>query len=212
VDEYNGQPVLPFACAEEFRTWLDANHETSTGLWIKFAKRDSGIPSVYYAQALDVALCYGWIDGQARSLDDSHYLQRFTPRTSRSRWSKINRTKVAALIEAGRMTPAGQQAIDAAKADGRWDAAYDSPRTATVPADLRAALDANPEAAAFFETLSSQNRFAILHRTTEAKRAETRAKRIATFVEMLARHETVHPQRSPRAQKSPRAQSSSPPR
>lgn len=195
MNEYNGQPVLPFASDEEFLTWLDANHETSTGLWIKFAKRDSGIPSVYYAQALDVALCYGWIDGQAKSLDDSYYLQRFTPRTTRSRWSKINRTKVAALIEAGRMTPAGQRAIDAAKADGRWDAAYDSPRTATVPDDLRAALDADPEAAAFFETLSSQNRYAILHRTAEAKRAETRAKRIAKFVEMLARHETIHPQK-----------------
>ena len=195
VDEYNGQPVRPFASDEEFLTWLDANHETSTGLWIKFAKRDSGIPSVYYAQALDVALCYGWIDGQAKSLDDSYYLQRFTPRTTRSRWSKINRTKVAALIEAGRMTPAGQRAIDAAKADGRWDAAYDSPRTATVPDDLRAALDADPEAAAFFETLSSQNRYAILHRTAEAKRTETRAKRIAMFVDMLARHETIHPQK-----------------
>ena len=184
-------PVLEFASPAEFDAWLREHHETEPGLWLKVAKK--GSVGVSYPQAVELALCYGWIDGQARSLDDMHYLQRFTPRTARSKWSKINRDKVTALIEAGRMTPAGLRAVAAAKADGRWDAAYAGPATATVPPDLRSALDANPAAAEFFATLDSRNRFAILHRTQDAKRPETRARRIDKFVTMLANSEKIYP-------------------
>lgn len=184
-------PVLEFASPAEFESWLRAHHETEPGLWLKVAKK--GFVGVSYPQAVELALCYGWIDGQARSLDQRHYLQRFTPRTARSKWSKINRDKVLALIEAGRMTPAGLRAVEAAKADGRWDAAYAGPASSTVPADLQAALDANPAAGKFFATLDSRNRFAILHRTEDAKRPETRARRIDKFVTMLAAQEKIYP-------------------
>ncbi|MDQ3083035.1 MAG: YdeI/OmpD-associated family protein, partial [Gemmatimonadota bacterium] len=146
-----------------------------------------------FTEALDVALCYGWIDGQRRSFDEESFFQRFTPRRKKSIWSKINRAKAADLIKCGRMRPAGLAAIEAAKADGRWDAAYDSGRTAEVPEDLQAELDANPDAKAFFATVSSQNRYAILFRVQTAKKPETRAKRIKQFVGMLARKETLHP-------------------
>jgi uncharacterized protein YdeI (YjbR/CyaY-like superfamily) len=182
-----------FASAEEWEAWLRAHHDTAPGVWIKFARKGSGVPTVTYMEALQTALCFGWIDGQARSLDESFYLQRFTPRRARSIWSKRNRDFATALIESGRMQPAGLREVERAKADGRWDAAYDAPSTATVPDDLRAALDASPSAAAFFETLSSQNRYAILHRVQTAKKPETRARRIATFVAMLERGETLHP-------------------
>lgn len=185
--------VIPFASQAEFESWLDTNHETSTGIWLKIAKKDAGIPSVTYAEAVESALCYGWIDGQARRVDDDYYQQRFTPRTPRSKWSKINRDKVIALTEAGRMRPAGLRQVDAAKADGRWDAAYASPANATVPDDLQQALDANPSAAAFFATLDSRNRYAILHRTQDAKKPETRARRIATFITMLTNGEKIYP-------------------
>jgi uncharacterized protein YdeI (YjbR/CyaY-like superfamily) len=184
--------VIPFASQAEFESWLDANHETSSEVWIKIAKKGAGVPSVTYAEAVESALCFGWIDGQARKVDDSFYQQRFTPRRSRSNWSVINRDKVTALIEAGRMRPAGQRQIDAAKADGRWDAAYAGPATMPVPDDLAVALAANSEAAAFFATLDSRNRFAILHRTNDAKRPETRARRIAKFVTMLANGEKIY--------------------
>lgn len=157
------------------------------------AKKDSGITSVNHAEALEVALCYGWIDGQRKAEDGKYFLQRFTPRTPRSTWSKINRDKALKLIEEGRMQPAGLAEVDRARADGRWDAAYDAQSVANVPPDLQAALDANPKAAAFFAKLDSRNRYAVLFRTQGAKKPETRARRIAQFVEMLAKGEKIHP-------------------
>ena len=186
--------VLPFATPEEWEAWLRAHHETVTaGVWIKFARKGSGIPTVTYRDALQVALRFGWIDGQARSHDESWYLQRFTPRRARSIWSKRNRDFATALIEAGEMEPAGLREVERAKADGRWDAAYDAPSTATVPDDLKAALDANPAAAEFFAGLDGRNRYAILHRVQTAKRPETRARRIETFVAMLEAGEKIYP-------------------
>jgi uncharacterized protein YdeI (YjbR/CyaY-like superfamily) len=185
------QPVLAFASQDEFRAWMEAAHATSDGIWLKFAKKGTGVPSVTYAEALDVALCFGWIDGQVKRLDETHYLQRWTPRRRRSPWSRRNVDKVAALIEAGLMQPAGQAEIDRAKADGRWERAYDGPKNATVPDDLQAALDANPKAAEFFATLSGTNRYAILYRLQDAKRPETRQRRLETFVGMLERGETL---------------------
>jgi uncharacterized protein YdeI (YjbR/CyaY-like superfamily) len=178
-------PVVPFASAEAWRDWLRDHHASSPGVWLKLAKKGSGLPSVTYAEAVDEALCFGWIDGQARSLGETHHLQKFTPRAKRSMWSKRNREKVAALIAAGRMQPAGLREIERAKADGRWDAAYDAPSTSTVPDDLQRELDRDPEAAAFFVTLDSRNRYAILHRVQTAKKPETRARRIDKFVAML---------------------------
>jgi uncharacterized protein YdeI (YjbR/CyaY-like superfamily) len=186
-------PILAFATASEWEAWLREHHDSAPGVWIKFARKGSGVASVTYMEALHAALSFGWIDGQARSLDEVSYVQRFTPRRARSIWSKRNREFAAALIESGRMQPAGLREVERAKADGRWDAAYDAPSTATVPDDLRAALDAAPGAAAFFETLNAQNRYAILHRVQTAKRAETRARRIEKFVGMLERGERLHP-------------------
>lgn len=186
-------PVKPFRSQETWQRWLDAHHERSLGVWIQFARKDSGIATVTHGQALDVALCYGWIDGQVKPLDDRYFLQRFTPRTARSKWSKVNRDHVARLTDAGRMRPAGIRQVEAAKADGRWDAAYDSPRTAAVPEDLRAALNKDPRAAAFFDTLKGRNRYAILYRLQSAKRPETRARRIEAFVAMLSNGETIYP-------------------
>ncbi len=157
------------------------------------ARKGSGIASVTHAEALEVALCYGWIDGQRKAEDDTHFLQRFTPRTPRSTWSKINRDKALKLIEEGRMQPAGLAEVDRARADGRWDAAYDAQSVATVPPDLQAAFDANPKAAAFFAKLDSRNRYSVLFRTQGAKKPETRARRIAQFVEMLAKGEKIYP-------------------
>jgi uncharacterized protein YdeI (YjbR/CyaY-like superfamily) len=184
-------PIRGFASAKAFGTWLAKQHTKSPGIWLKIPKRGSGEPGPTYAEALDEALRFGWIDSQKQALDDAFFLQRFTPRGPKSTWSKVNRDKIAALLEAGRMEPAGLAAVEAAKADGRWDAAYDSPRTATVPPDLQLALDAEPAAKVFFAGLSSQNRFAILYRVQEAKRADTRAKRIEKFVAMCARGETI---------------------
>jgi uncharacterized protein YdeI (YjbR/CyaY-like superfamily) len=184
--------VQSFASAGDWERWLHEHHAEAPGVWLRLAKKSSGITSVTYAEAVDVALCYGWIDGQARGVDDTWHLQKFTPRRAQSTWSKRNREKVAALIEAGRMQPAGLAEIERAKADGRWDAAYDAPSTATVPEDLQRELDANPAAAEFFATLNSQNRYAILHRIQTAKKPETRARRIAQFVDMLARGEKLY--------------------
>lgn len=178
--------LIFFEGPEQFDAWLHRNGATETELWIKYAKKGSGLKSLSYDEALDVALCHGWIDGLVRSVDDTYYSQRWTPRTKRSKWSKRNCSKVEELIAAGRMLPAGLAEIEKAKADGRWDAAYAGPATIEMPDDLRAALDANPEAAAFFKTLNSQNRYAVLLRVHDAKRPETRARRIAQFVEMLA--------------------------
>ncbi|MEU6537673.1 YdeI/OmpD-associated family protein [Streptomyces sp. NPDC047000] len=185
--------TVVFASAEAFEAWLGENHAVSPGIWIKLRKKGPGIVALDYAQALDVALCYGWIDGRKAKFDDEWWIQRFTPRTSRSKWSKVNRDKVAALVEQGRMRPPGQAEVDRALADGRWEAAYDSARTATVPDDLAAALAAEPGAAEFFGTLDGQNRYAILYRIQDAKKAETRARRIEKYVGMLARGEKLHP-------------------
>lgn len=184
--------VIPFATQADLESWLDEHHETATEVWIKIAKKDSGVPSVTYAEAVESALCYGWIDGQARRVDDTFYQQRFTPRSARGKWSAINRDRVTALAEAGRLRPAGRRQVEAAQADGRWEAAYPGPASATIPEDLQRALDANPDAAAFFATLDSRNRYAILHRLHDAKKPETRARRIAKFVTMLAKGERIH--------------------
>ena len=186
--------VLQFATPEDWEAWLTDSHATSNGLWIRFGKKNSGIQSVTYAEALEVALCYGWIDGQKKSYDDKTWLQKFTPRGKKSIWSKINREKVEALIKNKRMKLAGLKAIESAKQDGRWEAAYDSQSKATVPEDFQTALDENAKAKAFYGTLKSMNRYAILFRIQTTKKAETRARRIQQFIEMLERNETIHPQ------------------
>ncbi|CAA2108529.1 YdeI/OmpD-associated family protein [Variovorax paradoxus] len=185
----------PVECtnADSWARWLKRHHASAAGVWLRIAKKDSGIASIDYAGALEEALCWGWIDGQRRSDDAQYFQQRFTPRTRRSIWSQINRAKVLKLIEEGRMQPAGHAEIERAKADGRWDAAYEGVAAATVPPDLQAALHANKKAAKFFATLDSRNRFAILFRTQSAKKPETRARRIAQFVEMLVKGEKIHP-------------------
>lgn len=184
--------MLGLATREAWAAWLEAGHASSPGVWLRIAKKGSGVASVSYAEALEVALCHGWIDGQKRPLDDRFWLQRFTPRTPRSRWSKRNRGLAERLIASGEMSAAGLREVERARADGRWDAAYDSHSTATVPPDLQAALDADPGAAAFFAGLDSANRYAILYRVQEARRPETRARRIATFVAMLAEGRRIH--------------------
>lgn len=181
-----------FKNAKAFETWLKKHHATSDGLWLQIAKRGAAEPSVTYAEAVEIALCWGWIDGQKKGLDDQHFLQRFTPRRARSVWSKVNVEKVAALIESGRMQAPGLAQVEAAKADGRWARAYDGARTAVVPDDLLAALNAQPPAKAFFATLNASNRYAVLWRIQTAVKPETRARRIAQLVDMLARGETVH--------------------
>jgi uncharacterized protein YdeI (YjbR/CyaY-like superfamily) len=193
MTEKQDLPMLPFASAADWESWLAENHATSQGLWIKIAKKGRGIPTVTHAEALDAALCYGWIDGQRDALDEDFFLQRFTPRRARSRWSKINRDKVMRLIEQGAMQPAGLREIERAKADGRWDAAYDSQRTAEIPEDLQRALDENEAAREFFAMLRGQNRYAVLYRIQDAKRPGTRAKRIEQFVAMLAKGKTIYP-------------------
>jgi uncharacterized protein YdeI (YjbR/CyaY-like superfamily) len=185
--------ALEFANRKAWVSWLDKNHSKSPGIWMRLAKKASGGQSVSYNEALEVALCYGWIDGQRKSDGEAAWLQKLIPRANKSNWSKINRKKALALIEAGRMKPAGWQAIERAKADGSWDAAYDSPSTASVPVDLQAALDNSPRAKAFFATLDSQNRYAVLYRIQTVKKAETRSRKIQQFVEMLARSEKLHP-------------------
>ncbi|MFN2451168.1 MAG: YdeI family protein [Candidatus Dormibacteria bacterium] len=183
---------LCFASAAAWREWLEGHGAESPGVWLRLAKKGSGVTTVTYSDALDVALCFGWIDGQKGALDGRYWLQRFTRRGARSRWSKINRDRADALLAAGLMTPAGRAEIDRARADGRWDAAYSGQRTATVPDDLQVALDANPKAQGFFARLSGAGRYAILYRIDEAKRPETRARRIERFVAMLAAGEAPH--------------------
>jgi len=187
----DSSPAL-FKSAKAFEAWLKKNHASSDGLWLKIAKRGAREPSVTYPEAVEVALCWGWIDGLKKALDDQHFLQRFTPRRARSVWSKINVDKAEALIEAGRMQPPGHAQIEAAKADGRWARAYDGARTSAVPDDLLAALEAEPRAKAFFATIDATNRYAVLWRIQTAVKPETRARRIAQLVEMLARGETIH--------------------
>lgn len=186
------QPIIAFATAAEFRRWLVRHHADHPGVWIRIARKGSGIRSVTYAEALDEALCLGWIDGQRKSCDETTYLQKFTRRGKRSIWSKINVGHVARLEQAGRMKPAGLAAVAAAKADGRWDAAYQSFSAVEIPEDFRAALAEEPVAAAFFETLNKTQRYAFLFRIATARKPETRRKRIADFVALLKREEKLH--------------------
>ncbi len=184
-------PVILFASQAEFETWLEEN-AAGDGLWLKIAKKGSGVTSIGYAEALESALCFGWIDSQKRGFDEIYFLQRFTPRRPRGKWSQINRAKAEELIAAGAMRPAGLAEVEAAKADGRWDAAYPGQRTAGVPADLKRELEHSEAARDFFSTLDSANRYAILYRLQEAKKPETRERRLRKFIEMLERGEKFH--------------------
>ena len=194
--------IRPFRTAAAFEKWLSANHDRELEIWIRIFKKDSGRPTVTHAEALEIALCWGWIDAIRKSFDDESFLQRFTPRRPKSIWSQVNREHIARLTADGRMTPHGQKHVDAAKADGRWDAAYAPIRSITVdtmPADLRAAIEANARARKTFETLSRQNLFALVFRTNNMKTPAGRAKKIAELVAMLARGETIIPEtRRPR--------------
>ena len=184
--------VLDLPDGPAWEAWLQEHHTTAPEAWLRIAKKGSGLASLSIGEALDGALCFGWIDGQRRGLDEVSFLQRYCPRRTRSTWSQVNVEKVARLTAEGRMRPAGQAEVDAARADGRWEAAYERQSTATVPDDLAAALAADPEAEAFFETLAGANRYAILYRVHDAKKPETRAARIAKFVELCHDHRTVH--------------------
>jgi len=186
-------PVMTFESTDAWDAWLAAHHAGSPGLWLKIAKKGAAGTTISYSEALDVALCHGWIDGQKGRHDDEYWLQRFTPRKPGSNWSKINTERAAALIESGRMRPAGLREVERAQADGRWEQAYESQSRVTVPEDLARALAANERARAFFATLDSANRYAILYRIGTAKKPETRAKRIDTFVAMLSEHKKIHP-------------------
>jgi uncharacterized protein YdeI (YjbR/CyaY-like superfamily) len=185
-------PVLTFPGPAELEAWLEEHHASSEGVWLRIVKKGKAEPTVTYAEAVELALCFGWIDSQRGGLDDKYFLQRFTPRRPRGRWSRINRDKVEALIASGRMRPAGLAEVEAAKADGRWEAAYEGQRTAEVPPDLRRELDASPAARQFFESLDSANRYAIIYRLGEAKKAETRERRLRKYIDMLERGEKIH--------------------
>ena len=186
-------PILSFTSREVWEQWLGEQHATSSGLWLKIAKKESGIATVCYADTLEVAICYGWIDGQKGAFDGEYWLQRFTPRASRSKWSKVNREKAVALIEAGRMGPAGYREVERAKEDGRWDAAYDAQSSATVSDDLRRELEKNDRARDFFASLDSRNRYTILYRVQDAKKPEARARRTEKYVAMLSEQEKLYP-------------------
>ncbi len=189
------EPLLSFATARAWSQWLATHHASSRGLWMRIAKKGTDSASITYAEALDGALAWGWIDGQKRKLDDEWWLQRFTPRTGKSPWSKINCAKAEALIVAAAMEAPGLAAVERAKRDGRWERAYDGARRSIVPPDLVAAFARNARAQAFFETLDGANRYAILYRVQTAKKPETRAERITRFVALCARHERIHPRR-----------------
>ena len=189
----NAGPPLLFEDQEGWFFWLRKNHATSSGVWLRIAKKGAVVRSVSYLQAVDCALCFGCIEGQKKSDNESYWLQRFTPRSEKSIWSKINREKAIRLIELGQMNAAGVREVERAKRDGRWDGAYDSPSGATIPADFLAVLNKIPRAKAFFATLDSRNRYAVLYRIQTAKKAETRAKRIRHFAEMLSQEKKIHP-------------------
>lgn len=191
-------PIIAFKSQQAWNTWLAAHAVSSEGLWLKLAKKSSGIASVSKPEAVDTALCHGWIDGQLDSFDDQYSLVRFTPRGQASKWSERNRTRALELIKLERMLPTGMKEIERAQKDGRWEAAYAPQSTAQVPDDLRIALTRNTKASRFFETLDRVNRYSILYRIHNAKKAETRAARIEKFVAMLAAGETVHPLKSKR--------------
>jgi uncharacterized protein YdeI (YjbR/CyaY-like superfamily) len=184
--------IVEFKSQDEWDKWLSKHHDTPDGIWLRLAKKGSKKKTPTYAEALEIALCYGWIDAQKRAESESAWIQRFVPRRPRSIWSKINREKALALIAAGKMKPAGLKEVKRAQEDGRWEAAYDSPTSATVPPDFQKALDANRGARDFFKTLSATNRYAILWRLQTAKKPETRASRIETFIQMLEKGETFH--------------------
>lgn len=186
-------PVMLFEHKKAWETWLDENHAVSSGIWLSIAKKASGVQSVSYDEALEVALCYGWIDGQKKTYDEISWLQKFTPRGAKSIWSKINTQKAEKLIERGLMKPAGLKAVESAKQDGRWQAAYDSFGKASIPDDFQSELDKNVSAKAFFATLNQQNRYAILFRIQTAKKPETRTKRIQQFIDMLEKNEKIYP-------------------
>lgn len=186
-------PTLTFSTQAEWESWLELNGGATAGVWLRLAKKSVNRQAFSYAEALESALCHGWIDGKKQAESEHYWLQRFTPRRPRSIWSKINRTKAESLISSGKMRPAGMSEIDRARQDGRWDAAYSSASTSTIPDDFQKALNANKTAKAFFATLNSSNRFAILFRIQNVKKAETRARKIAQFVEMLGNHEKLHP-------------------
>ncbi len=185
-------PVKRFTARREWEAWLEGHHDSAPGIWLELARKDSGLASISRAEALEVALCYGWIDGQAASVDGRRFRQRFTPRRTRSKWSQINCAAVERLHALGRLAPGGIREMEAAKRDGRWEAAYASPRNMTVPDDLRAQLDARPQARRFFEQLDAGNRYAILYRLQDAKKADTRQRRLEKFVRMLEAGETLH--------------------
>lgn len=188
----NTSPIELFERQRDWAVWLKNNYDTSPGVWLQLAKKDAGVQSVSYEEAIEVALCFGWIDGQKQAHGEQYWLQKFTPRSAKSVWSKINKAKALALIKAGKMKPAGLREIERAKLDGRWKAAYDSVSKSTVPGDFQRALDGNPRAKNFFATLDGRNRYAVLFRIQTTKNAETRARKITQFVQMLERHEKVH--------------------
>jgi uncharacterized protein YdeI (YjbR/CyaY-like superfamily) len=192
VGANDGLPRIRFPSAAEWEEWLEDNHAASEGVWIKIAKKDAGIESVHYPEVLESALCFGWIDGRREALDERYFLQRFTPRRPRSRWSRINREKAERLIADDRMRAAGLVEVERARSDGRWEAAYEGQKSITVPDDLQRELDARPKAKAFFAALSSQNRYAILYRLQDAKKPDTRARRLAKFVAMLEAGEAIY--------------------
>lgn len=187
----NELDILLFENRDKWRAWLEANHADSRGVWLRLAKKAAALQSVSYADAVEVGLCFGWIDGQSKSYDEESWIQKFTPRRSKSLWSKVNREKVLRLIESGQMQPSGLREVAAAQQDGRWEAAYDPPSEAQVPEDFAAQLEVHPAAKEFFATLNKSNRYAILFRIQTAKKAETRAKRIKEFIEMLERGEKI---------------------
>ena len=186
-------PLLDLPDRAAWEAWLEANSETAPGAWLRLARKKSQLQTVTYPEAVEVALCFGWIDGLKKSFDDDSSIQRFTPRRARSLWSKINREKAVALIESGQMRPGGLRAIEAARADGRWDAAYDPPSSGKLPEELERALEANPAAKAFFESLNSANRYAVIFRVQTSRKAETRARWVERLVAMLERGEKIHP-------------------
>lgn len=192
ISEIQAGRVLWFATQADLEAWLSENHGRSPGVWLAIAKKGASRRTVSYPEAIEAALCFGWIDGQKERGDDEHWLQRFTPRSSRSRWSRINRDKAEQLIAAGRMRPPGLAEVERARADGRWDNAYEGARTAAIPDDLQRELDADPTAAAAFAGLDSRNRYAIIWRLNDAKRAETRARRLANYMDMLRHGERLH--------------------
>ncbi len=193
MKDTNRLPMETFETPQDWERWLLEHHTGIEGVWLKFAKKGTGIPSINYAEALDIALCYGWIDGQKAPFDDTYWLQKFTPRRSKSMWSKVNCNKAMALIAEGRMQPAGMRQVELAQADGRWDVAYESQSKITIPPDFQSELDKNQQAKDFFGTLDSANRYAFIFRIQTAKKPATRSARITKFIEMLANNQKIHP-------------------